>query len=221
VRSGEETPEPEQDFIMVTRKGIIKRTPSSVFKNVRKGGMQAIKMEQGDSLGWVLSGQEGDSVIVGTASGKVLRFEVSAGVLNPVQTRSARGVKAIKLADDDSVVGISVIPKSMTNDNAGSGPSVLFVTKHGIGKRVELTEFPNQGRAGMGRFGIRLNEGDCLTGMDLVPCDERDIVVATEEGLVQRCKVGDLPILGRNTKGVKLVRLNDGDAVQSIDLLRS
>merc|ERR1712205_187042 len=69
VRSGEETPEPEQDFIMVTRKGIIKRAPASVFKNVRKGGMQAIKMEQGDSLGWVLSGQEGDSVIVGTASG--------------------------------------------------------------------------------------------------------------------------------------------------------
>lgn len=221
VRSGDESPEPEQDFIMVTRKGIIKRTPSSGFKNVRKGGMQAIKMEEGDSLGWVLSGQEGDSVIVGTASGKVLRFEVSAGVLNPVQTRSARGVKAIKLAADDSVVGMAVIPKSMTKDNSGSGPSMLFVTKHGIGKRVELAEFPNQGRAGMGRIGIRLNEGDCLTGMDLVPCDERDIVVATEEGLVQRCKVSDLPTLGRNTKGVKLVRLNDGDAVQSIDLLRS
>merc|ERR1719375_2913901 len=121
-------------------------------------------MEEGDSLGWVLSGQEGDSVIVGTASGKVLRFEVSAGVLNPVQTRSARGVKAIKLAADDSVVGMAVIPKSMTKDNSGSGPSMLFVTKHGIGKRVELAEFPNQGRAGMGRIGIRLNESTVSRG---------------------------------------------------------
>merc|ERR1712078_973925 len=67
------------------------------------------RKEGGDSLGWVLSGQEGDSVIVGTASGKVLRFEVSAG-----------GVKAIKLAADDSVVGMAVIPKSMTKDNSGS-----------------------------------------------------------------------------------------------------
>ena len=223
VRSGDAAPEPEQDFIMVTRKGIIKRTPSSVFKNVRKGGMQAIKMEEGDSLGWVLSGQEGDSVILGTASGKLLRFEILSGVLNPVQGRSARGVRAIKLLDGDTVVGMSVIPRAVADstDGGASGPSVLFVTEHGIAKRVELSEFPSQGRAGVGRIGIRLNEDDRLTGMDFVPCDNRDIVVATSEGLVQRCKVGDLPVLGRNTKGVKLVRLNPGDTVQSIDLLRS
>merc|ERR1719355_288289 len=131
------------------------------------------------------------------------------------------GITAIPTTLSSAASLMAVIPKSMTKDNSGSEPSMLFVTKQGIGKRVELAEFPNQGRAGMGRIGIRLNEGDCLTGMDLVPCDERDIVVATEEGLVQRCKVSDLPTLGRNTKGVKLVRLNDGDAVQSIDLLRS
>merc|ERR1712224_219814 len=125
------------------------------------------------------------SVIVGTASGKVLRFEVSAGVLNPVQTRSARGVKAIKLAADDSVVGMAVIPKSMTKDNSGSEPSMLFVTKQGIGKRVELAEFSNQGRAGMGRIGIRLNEGDCLTGMDLVPCSRFPHGGAHHEGRVE------------------------------------
>ena len=118
---------------------------------------------------------------------------------------------------------MSVIPRAIadSNDGGANGPSVLFVTEHGIAKRVELSEFPSQGRAGVGRIGIRLNEDDSLTGMDFVPCDNRDIVVATNEGLVQRCKVGDLPVLGRSTKGVKLVRLNPGDTVQSIDLLRS
>jgi DNA gyrase subunit A len=197
----------DDEFLtMVTRGGYIKRTPVTEFDNILSTGIRAVRLEEGDELADVAVTDGTGDVIIGTREGMAIRFdETEARSMG----RSARGVNAIKLQDDDEVVGLVGTTDGDT--------SLLTVTWHGYGKRTPLSEYRVQSRYGKGLIDIKTNERNGpVVALETVTPDD-DVLLMSENGQIMRTHAGEVSEQGRNTMGVRVMKLDD-DWVASVDV---
>lgn len=201
-------------FIMCTRRGRIKRVDLREFSNVRPSGLIAMTLDKDDYLGWVRHTTGEDDVILVTCGGQSIRFDENDV---RVMGRTAAGVNAIKLADDDALAGIDVIqPEAYESD-------LLIVTERGYGKRTPLMEFRRQGRYGQGIRAIAHGQDKTggIVGARVVADESSDLTLITVNGMSLRTSVNNISVYGRNAQGVKLINLDADDTVVSIALLDS
>ncbi|KYC61493.1 DNA gyrase subunit A [Heyndrickxia coagulans] len=199
-----------EDFVedwflfFTTKKGISKRTPVTEFANIRTNGLIAIHLKEEDELISVKMTDGHKEIIIGTKNGMLIRFpETDVRSMG----RSATGVKGITLSGDDEVVGMEILEE---NDD------VLIVTKNGYGKRTKGSEYRIQSRGGKGlkTCNITSKNGPLIAVKTVT--GEEDVMLITAGGVLIRMAVGDISVLGRNTMGVKLIRLGDEEYVATV-----
>ena len=198
----------ENTFLtMCTRYGSIKRVALEEFANIRKTGIIAMGLEEGDVLTSVQTTHGTSDIIVATKNGKSIRFDE-----NQVRAmgRPAKGVRAISLMEGDVVVGMEQAP------NDAPQPDVLSVCENGFGKRTEFSEYKRQNRGGMGVITIKTSERNGkVVGIKLVD-ESKDLMIVTEKGMTIRVRCEDIRSVGRNAQGVTLAKLEPGDKIARI-----
>ena len=189
-------------LLMATRKGLIKKTPILEYTNVRKNGLTAIVLREGDELIEVKACRENDDVVLVTERGMCIMFnETDARTTG----RTSIGVKGITLEENDQVVGMQL---------RRQGDTLLTVTEYGMGKRTMISEFRNQYRGGKGLRCHKLTEKTGkIVGAKLVD-DEREVLLITNEGIIIRIAVSDISVIGRITAGVKLMSIDRDSEVK-------
>lgn len=195
------------NLIMLTKGGYIKRIGLDNFSNIRRNGIIAIGLEEGDELNWVKLANPKDEIIIGTSCGMAIRFAISD--LRPLG-RSARGVNSMKLRTGDSIIGCDIVPRDYDAD-------LLVVTSDGFGKRSKLSEFRAQNRGGIGLIATKFKSNTSrLVALTIV--EEKDeIMLVTANGIVTRIKAGDISRQGRPATGVKAQNLTGNDVVMSVN----
>ncbi len=189
---------------MATRFGLIKRTPVSEFKNLRKGGLIAISLREGDELMGVVKTDGESELLMGTQQGMAIRFDESD---IRAMGRTAMGVRSVRLDEGDEAVGIDIIDGAC---------SVLSVSENGFGKRTAIDEYRQQGRGGKGILAMKVtNKTGPLAGQLLVHEDE-DVMLVSSGGVIIRMPVSGIPLLSRNTQGVILMRPGEGNQVVTV-----
>lgn len=200
-KKGEET-----YLLMCTRNGTIKRTPLSEYDNIRTSGVFAIGLDEGNVLVDVKHTDGKQQVLIGTKLGKAIRFDESE---IRVIGRSGKGVRGIRLDADDQVIGMEVAP-------ATSKASLLTVCENGYGKRTDLAEYRDQSRGGKGVITIKTSDRNgSVLGIKLVT-NENDVMIMTVQGIAIRLPCKDIRLISRNTQGVRLVRLEEGDKIANV-----
>lgn len=189
-------------FVCLTKNGLCKRTKLSEFKNIRKGGLRAITLVDGDEIaGGFLT--EGDcTVMAATRNGAAIRFDEND---IRVMGRTARGVRAIKFRGDDYIVGATKI----FDDNA----TILTVTERGMGRRCAVSSYRLQRRGGMGlkNYPVSEEKGSVIGIRTLGPDD--DVILISADGVIIRIRANDLRVMGRTASGVRVMRLGEHDRV--------
>ncbi|HUV81344.1 MAG TPA: DNA gyrase subunit A [Patescibacteria group bacterium] len=199
-------------LLMVTKNGIIKKTPLSDFDNIRKTGLIAISLKKGDELKSVQKTTGQDEIIFVTKKGQSIRFKEkdvrSMG-------RTASGIKGIRLRKGDEVVAAEVI--SQADQKEKTHEYLAIVTENGFGKRTDIKEYKIQGRGGSGikTANVTPKTGNLLSAMVLTG-QEEDLIVISQKGQVIRTKISQIPKLSRSTQGVRLMRLEKSDKVASV-----
>ena len=197
----------ELNLIMLTKKGNIKRIELDNFSNIRRNGIIAIGLDEGDSLNWVKLAKSYDEIIIGTSCGMAIRFPIKD--LRPLG-RSAKGVISMKLRTGDEIVGCDIVPQDYDAD-------LLVVTSDGFGKRTKLSEFRTQNRGGIGLIATKFKTSSSrLVALTIVE-DSDDIMLVTANGVVTRINAGSISRQGRPATGVRAQNLNDGDNVVSVN----
>ena len=201
-------PETETDahyMLMVTKNGYIKKTALREYANVRRNGLIAINLQEGDELDWVTPTSGNDEIIIATTLGKAIRFnetEVRA------MGRDTQGVIGIKLGKGDTVAGM------------GAGPpegDVLVITERGYGKRTPVEEYPVHHRAGQGVFTLKVTERvGKLSAMRVVQDPDEEVLIISTSGMVLRTPVSAISRIGRQTQGVIVMRVAPDDQVVAI-----
>lgn len=183
-------------LFMATKYGMAKKTPMREYSNVRKNGLQAIVLREGDELIEVKATDDTRDIFMVTKKGQCIRFHESDV---RVTGRVSMGVIGMKLDEDDEVIGMQM---------DSQGETLLVVSANGIGKRTDINEFPVQKRSGKGVRCYKIVEktGD-LVGAKLVH-EDHDVMMITNEGIIIRISVKDISTLGRNTSGVKLMNID-------------
>lgn len=188
-------------LVMVTKNGKIKRTPLSAYKNVRKNGLRAVGLDDGDEIAGVRLTDGSAQVIVATRNGYAIRIDETQ--MRPM-SRTAHGVKAIKLRDGDYVVSMARVRE---------GASVLTVTDKGLGRRVKLDDYRIQNRGGYGMLNYKVSDDKgYVCGIKIVD-EEDDIIMIATDGVIIRIRACDIRIMGRYATGVKLMRVSGEDRV--------
>ncbi len=196
---------------MATRKGRIKRVALNEFASVRRSGLAAIKLEQGDELGWVRLTDGDREVMLITGLGKALRFSERAA---RQQGRAAAGVWAIRLTSSDAVTSMDVVEPE---------GQLLVMTAHGYGKRTPLSEYPTKGRHGSGVVTLHqkhLAQTGPIVAARVV-CPEDEVTIITAEGMALRTRVESFAQQGRASRGKRIMELQAGDAVASVARLKA
>ena len=184
-------------LVMVTKQGIIKRTEISAYQNVRKSGLIAINLDEGDELAYVQETSGSDELIVATRNGNAIRFnEEDARAMG----RTARGVKAISLEEDDYVVGMSKVRE---------GATLLTITDKGYGRRSDYEEYRLQTRGGKGIINYKVGEKGYVAGVRSVD-DDDDIIMITDDGVIIRIPVSQINVQSRYAGGVRVMRVAAG-----------
>lgn len=184
----------------VTKKGYIKRTPIEAFANIRKGGLLAVSLYEGDSLAWCRITTGEDELLVATKNGMAIRFtESGARSLG----RVSHGVRAVRLAEGDEVVGVSILR---------AGATVFTVTEGGKGRRSRIDDYRLQSRGGKG---IRNYAKGAVAGIKVLD-EEDDIILISQEGIIIRMHAADINIQSRYGSGVRVMRLGEGDRVVTV-----
>ena len=197
-QSAKDTSE-EGSVTMVTRQGLIKRTPLTQYANIRKSGLIGIALNEGDSIAWTRLTTGNDTLIVATRNGQAIRF--FEGEARPMG-RSGHGVRAIRLEEGDEVVGVSICRE---------GATVLTVTEQGKGRRSQIEDYRLTGRGGKG---VRNYDAakDKVAGIKIVD-DTDDVLLSSQEGVIIRMHAADITIQSRYGSGVRVMRLGDTDRV--------
>jgi len=190
---------------MVTKNGYIKKTALAEYANVRRNGLIAINLQEGDELDWVTPTTGSDEILITTALGKAIRFseaEVRA------MGRDTQGVIGIKLGTGDSVAGMAT---------AVPGGDLLVITERGYGKRTPVGEYPMHHRAGQGVFTLKITDRvGKLAAVRVVSDPEEEVLVISASGMVLRTPVGAISKIGRQTQGVIVMRIAPDDQVVAI-----
>ena len=196
--------DPDKHIIMATRLGIVKKTTLSAYSHPRRGGINAISIRENDQLIEAEITDGTQDVVLGTYHGKAIRFkETDARTMG----RTASGVTGIRLRENDYVVGMVVVKRDTT---------FMVVTENGYGKRSNMQDYRITRRGGKGIITIKTTDkvGNMVTIQEVV--DEDDLMIITTRGVVIRLKVQGVSIIGRNTQGVRLIRLDDGDRIADV-----
>ncbi len=200
-------------LVMVTSGGVIKKVNFSEFDNVRRSGLIAIKLKNGDNLEWVKPSSGSDDIILVTANGQAIRFKEKG--VRPMG-RSAAGVRGIRLKKDDQVVGMDLV----YGGKPAKDEQLLVVMENGFAKRTKLSEFKVQGRGGSG---IRAAKITSKTGQAIAAfivsdkSEQEDIIVISTKGQVIRLPLKSIPVIGRATQGVRVMRFKqEGDKVANV-----
>jgi DNA gyrase subunit A len=223
----------EEYLVMLTGKGYVKKTALSAFSNIRANGLIAISLEEGDRLRWVRRARSEDSIIIGTSQGMTIHFRTSHEQLRPLG-RATRGVKSMTLKPKDELISMDILPAqvvatiSETPEEepsedavvpAGEGPWVLVITTGGLGKRVPVTQFRLQNRAGLGVLATKFRKkGDKLAALRIVNADD-ELMIVTSRGIIIRQAVNAISPQSRMATGVRVQRLDDDDAIAAVALV--
>jgi len=192
----------DDNLIFATKKGIIKKMSLRLLKNIRANGIRAIRLREGDEIVGVRILKEGDKIILSTRNGYACVFYENE---TRNMGRNAMGVIGIRLRDDE-VVSLE----------AAKEGDLLSVTENGYGKRTSIDEYRVTHRGARGIITIKTNERNGKVVGVLAVNDENEILISSKEGMMVRIKAVDVRRQGRNTMGVRLMRLNEGDKVVSI-----
>jgi DNA gyrase subunit A len=201
--------EDARSIVLVTDKGIINKMSLESFSRPRTNGINALTLDEGDSLTQVVLASEADDVMIGTKLGQAIRFAMSKFR----QTgRGTRGVKGITLEDGDAVIGMIVVEK---------GCAVLTITEKGYGKRSDPDDYRITDRGGKGVRNIKITDKNgpaiCIESVR----EGQEILVITKEGNVIRLQVADISVIGRDTQGVRVIRTNETDLVTDVAVVES
>ncbi len=189
--------EDDKFLCMVTKQGTIKRTALSAYKNVRRSGLIAIGLNEGDELRWVRLTGGNDDLIVATKLGMAIRFnETDARPLG----RTAHGVRAISLAAGDEVIGMAVV---------SDGEYLLTVTETGYGRLSSPDDYRVQSRGGKGLTNYRVARFGNVAQITMINTDE-DVIMISSDGVVIRISAGDISTFARPAKGVRVMRVDEG-----------
>ena len=196
--------EDEDKFLcMITRKGIVKRTELSAYRNVRKNGLIAINLDEGDELAWVFVTSGSDDLLIATRDGMSVRFnELDARAIG----RTARGVRAIRLRDGDEVVGMVLMEE---------GKTVLTVSETGYGRRSQPSDYRLQSRGGIGTINYHTKKYGKVAAIATVDEDE-DVILIASDGIIIRIPAGSISTFARPSKGVRVMRVNEGERLATM-----
>ena len=191
-------------LVMVTEHGTIKKTVLSAYSNVRKGGIQAINLVKDDRLIEVKLTDGKSDIVIGTRNGMAIRFHESDV---REMGRTATGVRGIRLSPGDIVIGFIVVH---------AGATLLVVTDKGFGKRSSFDDYRITKRGGKGIITVKTGEknGKMIAMLEVSEKDE--LVIITEMGMVIRQGIKAIRVMGRNTQGVRVIRMKDGDSIADI-----
>ena len=193
--------DPTKYVVLVTRRGLIKRTRLDAYKNIRKNGLNAISLNEGDELVFSRLTNGECQLLIATKNGMAIRFDE-----NDVRemSRTAMGVKAIHLKDGDEVVGMARVRE---------GASVMTVTDKGLGRRTAVEDYPLQSRNGLGKINYKVSEEKgYVCGVKVVDEDD-DLILISNEGVIIRIAVADVRVMSRYASGVRVMRLGENDRV--------
>ena len=195
----------ERNLVMATRNGTIKKSALELYANPRASGIIAIKLEPSDDLIGVALTSGKNHIILGTKDGMAIRFDES---LARPMGRAARGVRGIRLRKGDAVVDMIVAEEQAT---------LLTVCENGFGKRTTLEDYRPQGRGGIGLINIKTSERNGNVVALKAVKDEDDIMIMTANGIIIRTGLEGIREIGRNTQGVRLIKLEEDDKVVAVE----
>lgn len=192
-------------LVMVTERGLVKKTKFEEYKNVKQSGIRAIKVNEGDNVLGVRVTDGKKDVLVCADSGKIIRFaESDCRALG----RVSQGVKGITLDASEKAIGMAIIDDDM---------EILSITDNGYGKRSSATEYRKQSRGGKGILAMKLTEKTGNIAQIKPVTEADDLMIITNNGQVIRTNISGISLLGRNTQGVRLIRLKDGESVVAVE----
>lgn len=198
----------KMSLMMITKDGTGKKVDAQSFHDVRRSGIIAIKIANGDALVSVMLVEKGDDVIIGTSKGQSIRFKE-----NDIREmgRAAGGVRAMKLSKGDFVVASDVVGKNM------DCPELLVMSANGYGKKTDLKEYKVQKRGGSGikTMNVTAKTGNVITGA-VVCGDDVEVVAISKKSQVIRIDAKEIPSLSRATQGVRVMKLREGDSIASL-----
>ncbi|MCR5040716.1 MAG: DNA gyrase subunit A [Clostridia bacterium] len=199
---------PDSNLCMITKNAVIKRTELAAFKNIRKSGMRAIDLLEGDELAAVRLTRGGDRLIVGTRMGMAILFgEEDVRVMG----RTAKGVRAIRLKkEDDAIVGMDVVKSDED--------LILTITENGYGKISRAGEYRSQSRGGSGVINYKVDGENRVVDVR-VTREGEDLVMMSKAGVLIRIPAMTVRICGRPSKGVKVMRIGEGDRIVTVSAL--
>lgn len=195
--------ESEQYLVMVTRNGIIKRTELSAFSNARKNGLIAIDLNEGDELAWVRLTDGNKELMVATRNGMAIRFHET---YVRAMGRAARGVKAITLKGDDTVIGMSMLR---------DGAYILTVSETGYGRLSNVDDYRMQSRGGHGVINYHTDKYGKVAAIKSVDLDD-DIILISNDGIIIRIEASSIRICARPSKGVRVMKVSDESKVVTL-----
>ncbi len=199
----------EEGFLfMATTHGTVKKTPIKDYANIRNSGLITINLDADDELRWVRLSTGNDEVVISTAFGQAIRFKESDA--RPMG-RAARGVRGVRLRQGDRVVGM---------DLAREDVQLLVMSVNGYGKVTKVTNFPTHKRGGIGIKAavVTAKTGNLIT-VRALEADTAEVIMISTKGQTIRVGLKDIPVIGRTTQGVRVMRLNDDDTIASIGLI--
>lgn len=190
---------------MFSEQGLVKKVVLSEFSNPRRNGIVAANLKKGDQLTDVKLTDGGQDIVIGTRNGLAIRFLEDE--IRPMG-RTATGVRGIRLGKGDKVVGAVNLQRK--------GTTILVASQKGYGKRSEEGEYRTSHRGGKGIFTVKTSDktGKMVALKEVVDTD--DIVIVTSEGMIIRQHAANIRVAGRNTQGVRLIRLNEGDSIADV-----
>ena len=204
---------PVRDFsegafvVMATRRGAIKKTSLAAFGNIRVSGIIALSFADKDDLVAVRITEGSSDLLLGTSNGWAIRFREEN--VRPMG-RTARGVRGIKLRDGDEVVGMGVVPREGV-------ATLLTVCEKGYGKRTPTADYPTKNRGGKGVITIKTSDRNGKVVALRIVTDDDDLMIITDGGKLIRMPVAGIPTIGRNTQGVRLIRLEEQERVVAME----
>lgn len=195
-------------LMMVTKQGVVKKVSAQGFADVRRSGLIAIKLGAGDELLAARLCGKGDTVVLATAKGQSVRFKESDV---REMGRAAGGVRAIKLGKGDSLIGADVVSSSAED------PALLVMSENGYGKKTSIKEYKIQKRGGSGikTFKVTSKTG-LLMAAKVVTSQDEEVVSISKKSQVIRVEIKSIPSLGRQTQGVRIMKLREGDTIASL-----
>ena len=197
--------EEEGYVIFATKKGNIKKTALIQYKNIRSSGIRAIILSPDDELVGVARTTGTQDIIFGASNGKAARFNETE--VRPTN-RAASGVKALKFGDEDRTVGLAVVN---SNDD-----EIVVLTSNGFGKRTSAEAFLVKGRNGKGVKYMNITDKSGAPVCLAQSTENDDLIIVTDKGMIIRTHMSDISVIGRDTQGVKIIKLNEGQTVASI-----